>query len=63
MSRAVRSEVENTLDEASQAARAKLQELTLADLLYAEMASAEPVHGTTPPSIGIQVHVMESKWL
>jgi Rrf2 family protein len=59
MSRAVRSEVENTLDEASQAARAKLQTLTLADLLCAEMANAEPVHSTTPPPIGGQLHVME----
>jgi Rrf2 family protein len=60
MSQGVRSRVERALNDASQAARAKLQTLTLADLLCAEMASAEPFHSTTPPPIGIQLHVMEA---
>src|SRR5882757_8379662 len=40
MPQGVRSQVMSTLDNASQAARAKLQKLTLADLLCAELDSA-----------------------
>jgi Rrf2 family protein len=62
MSRGVRSEVESTLDEASQAARAKLQNLTLADLLQAETdkSKSRPARSTSPPPIGIKLHVMEA---
>jgi Rrf2 family protein len=56
----VRSRVVTTLDKASQAARAKLQKLTLADLLRAETDSAGPARSNTPPPIGIKHHTMEA---
>jgi Rrf2 family protein len=60
MSHGVRSQVVITLDEASQAARAKLEKLTLEDLLRADSGSAGPGHSTTPPPIGIKLHVTEA---
>jgi Rrf2 family protein len=60
MSAGVRSQVVCTFDDASQAARAKLQKLTLADLLSAETQKTAPPHGNSPPLIAIQLHVMES---
>ena len=60
MSQGVRSQVEGTLNDASQAARAKLQKLTLEDLLRAETDSAGLAHCNTPPPIGIKLHVMEA---
>jgi len=56
----VRTQVVSTLNDASQAARAKLQKLTLADLLSAESEKTASPHGNPAPPIGIQLHVMES---
>ena len=60
MSQGVRSQVMSALDDASQAARAKLQKLTLEDLLRAETDSAGPTRSTAPRPIGIKLHVMEA---
>jgi Rrf2 family protein len=60
MSHSVRSLVVITLDEASQAARAKLEKLTLEDLLLADANSNAPAPSTTPPPIGIKLHVTEA---
>jgi Rrf2 family protein len=51
MSQRVRSPLESTLNEASQAARAKLQTLTLADLLRADIDNVGPARGNTRPRL------------
>lgn len=62
MSQGVRSQVVGILNHASEAARAKLQKLTLADLLRTETDSdkAGPRRSNTPPPIGIKLHVTKS---
>jgi Rrf2 family protein len=60
MSHGVRSQVVNTLGVASKAARAKLQKLTLEDLLRADADSAGSAHSSTPAPIGIKLHMMEA---
>lgn len=60
MSPGVRSQVVSTLEGASEAARAKLQKLTLADLLGAENGKSGPARNIPPHPIGINLHLMDS---
>ena len=60
MSQGARFQLVTTLDEASQAARAKLEKLTLEDLLRADANGAGPVHSNTPPPIGLKLQAMEA---
>jgi Rrf2 family protein len=59
LSRAARSQVARILEEASEAARTKLQQLTLSDLLSAETHKSEPIPNTPPP-LGIKRHLVDS---
>jgi Rrf2 family protein len=59
MSKRVRCRVTDTLGEASEAARAKLRQLSLASLLQAANQSAAKFEEDTLP-IGLQLHLAES---
>jgi Rrf2 family protein len=60
MSPVVRAQIVSTLDDASEAARARLQTLTLADLLRVETNSDGSALSQTLPPIGINLHLMDS---
>jgi Rrf2 family transcriptional regulator, cysteine metabolism repressor len=60
MPHGVRCRVIDTLDDASAAARAKLEHLTLADLLPAAGECAVTFEDVSAPSTGLQLHLMDS---
>src|SRR5689334_12458852 len=60
LSPGVRSQLETTLDDASQAARARLQTLSLEELLHSETITAGLGFGDDSSPIGLRLQLVES---